>query len=171
MQTRYHQKTIVSNRHFIKNVQFTSCVLPLERKIMFRIAFIIGLILTAFSLSVTASPQSQPAKNEKNADDNYLKIAKQIITRYDQNDDKQLNAEEWQKMLLSPAKADANQDQQITVDEYARWARSKDRSKKTPATTAQKTKSKVSDAAIKPTPSKKTKTQPKPAPENQKELN
>ena len=101
---------------------------------MFRIAFTIGLILTSFSLNVTASPQPQEADNKKKADDNYIKTAKQIITRYDTNNDKKLGQQEWQKMLLSPEKADANQDQQITVDEYAKWARSKDRSGKVQAT-------------------------------------
>ena len=121
---------------------------PLERKIMFRIAFTIGLTLTVCSLSVNASPQAQAAENEKKAEDNYLKIAKQIITRYDQNADSQLNAEEWEKMLLSPAGADANKDQQITITEYAKWARSKDRSKKPQA----KSKTKVSDSDAKPAP-------------------
>ena len=125
---------------------------------MFRIAFTIGLTLTVCSLSVNASPQAQAAEKEKKAEDNYLKIAKQIITRYDQNADSQLNAEEWEKMLLSPASADANEDQQITVAEYAKWARSKDRSKKSQA----KSKTKVSDADAKPILAKKTKAQTKP---------
>ena len=125
---------------------------------MFRIAFIIGLILTAFSLSVTASPLPQQEAKKKQADDNYTKTAKQIIARYDTNDDKKLNKQEWQKMLLSPAKADANQDQQITVEEYAKWARSNDLSGKTQPAPPTKSKPKTSPE----------KASPKKAAQNQK---
>lgn len=157
MLSRYAQKTIVSTAHFMKNGPVKPCALPLQRSTMFRIAFIIGLILTACSISVTASPLPQPAEDNKKPDDNYLKIAKQIITRYDKDDDKKLSTDEWKKMLLSPAKADVNKDQQITVDEYARWARSKDRSKKAEPNRPAQTKPQ-------PAPQKPKADGPKPAP-------
>jgi hypothetical protein len=151
---------------------------PPTRSSMFRIAFIIGLILTAFSLSVTASPLPQQPAGKKKVDDNYIKSAKQIIGRYDTNGDEKLSKQEWQKMLLNPAKADANQDQQITVDEYARWARSKDRSRKSKEvkptqikpTTALESPAQKSPAQKSPAQKKQIKPQPKVEPQNEPEV-
>ncbi|OUX03596.1 MAG: hypothetical protein CBE00_14340 [Planctomycetaceae bacterium TMED240] len=128
---------------------------------MLRIAFLIGLISTAFSLTLTANPLPQTAKNKKKTDDNYANIAKKLITRYDANDDKQLSKQEWEKMLLSPAKADANQDQQITIEEYANWARSKDRAGKTKATPTKQAKPQTTPK--KPAQNQNTKPQQKTA--------
>ncbi|MAI35905.1 MAG: hypothetical protein CMM07_30075 [Rhodopirellula sp.] len=134
---------------------------PPKRTIMLRIAFLIGLISTAFSLTLTANPLPQTAKNKKKTDDNYANIAKKLITRYDANDDKQLSKQEWEKMLLSPAKADANQDQQITIEEYANWARSKDRAGKTKATPTKQAKPQTTPK--KPAQNQNTKPQQKTA--------
>ena len=116
---------------------------PLKRSIMFRIAFIIGLILTAFSLSVTASTLPQDPANEKQPKDKYMELAKRLINRYDKDDDQKLSKQEWQKLLLNPTEADANQDQEITATEYATWARVLDRDRKTKAATLKQTQQKA----------------------------
>ena len=129
---------------------------------MFRIAFLIGLILTTFSLSVTASPLLQTAEKDKESDEKYLKFAKRMITQHDKNDDQKLSTDEWKSLLLSPAKADVNEDQQITVAEYARWAQSYDRSKKTKQNRPDQTKPKANTQKPKadgPKPAKPKKLQ------------
>ena len=60
-------------------------------------------------------------------DDKYIKVGQRIIERYDKNNDKMLTASEWEKMLMSPADADANRDGRITIDEYALWMQSRER--------------------------------------------
>lgn len=59
------------------------------------------------------------------ADSKYMEYAERIIGRYDGNEDKKLTASEWDKMLMSPADADADRDGMITVDEYAWWMQSR----------------------------------------------
>lgn len=54
-------------------------------------------------------------------DPKLVTYAKRIITRYDKNNDSQLTPAEWESMLISPAKADANGDGRVTVEEYAIW--------------------------------------------------
>ena len=60
-------------------------------------------------------------------DDKYVKVGQRIIERYDKNNDKMLTASEWEKMLMSPADADANRDGRITIEEYAIWMQSRER--------------------------------------------
>ena len=52
-------------------------------------------------------------------DPKYVKVVERIIKRYDKNNDNALTASEWSKMLMSPAKYDANRDGRITINEYA----------------------------------------------------
>ena len=61
------------------------------------------------------------------ADERYVKFARRIIQRTDQNGDEVLTPAEWKRMLISPAKADANQDGVITVNEYAVFLQNRDR--------------------------------------------
>ncbi|MGB7328368.1 MAG: EF-hand domain-containing protein [Rubripirellula sp.] len=58
------------------------------------------------------------------ADPKYVKVVKRIVQRYDNNNDGMLTASEWEKMLMSPAAADANRDGRISVEEYALWMQS-----------------------------------------------
>jgi Ca2+-binding EF-hand superfamily protein len=60
-------------------------------------------------------------------DDKYLKVGQRIVDRYDKNGDKTLTPSEWEKMLMSPADADANRDGRITIDEYAVWMQQRER--------------------------------------------
>ncbi|TWU48129.1 EF-hand domain-containing protein [Rubripirellula reticaptiva] len=59
-----------------------------------------------------------------NADPKYVKVVQRIVQRYDSNNDGTLTASEWEKMLMSPAAADANRDGRISVEEYALWMQS-----------------------------------------------
>ncbi len=74
------------------------------------------------SSSPTAAPSG--AASEK-ANPKYVEYAERIVGRYDENEDKTLTASEWDKMLLSPAGADADRDGAITVEEYALWMQSR----------------------------------------------
>ena len=51
--------------------------------------------------------------------------ANRIVGRYDSNKDGALTPSEWGEMLMSPAKADADGDGRVTIDEYARWLQAK----------------------------------------------
>jgi len=73
-----------------------------------------------------AKPVAKPAVGGK-ADEKYLKYAKRLIDRYDKDEDGELTASEWSKMLMSPADADANRDARISVNEYALWMQSRDK--------------------------------------------
>lgn len=54
-------------------------------------------------------------------DEKFLKYAERIIQRYDSNKDAKLVPDEYAKMLMSPAPADADNDGEITIVEYAAW--------------------------------------------------
>lgn len=53
-----------------------------------------------------------------------VRYAQRIVKRYDTNGDGRLEAAEWKGMHGKPEVADANDDGQITVDEFARYAAS-----------------------------------------------
>jgi Ca2+-binding EF-hand superfamily protein len=74
-----------------------------------------------------AAPQAAAATPSGPIDDKYLKVGQRIIERYDKNNDQALTASEWEKMLMSPAEADANRDGRVTIEEYALWMMSRER--------------------------------------------
>ena len=47
--------------------------------------------------------------------------AKRQVDKYDKNRDGQLTADEWSNMIISPARADADQNGIITLEEYRRF--------------------------------------------------
>ena len=95
---------------------------------MFRIAFIIGLIVTAVSLSVAQDPNSDPPSSDRSEVKDYSEMSQRILNRYDKDSDGQLTTAEWEPMLLNPTTADADQNGRITVDEYATWLQARDES-------------------------------------------
>lgn len=60
-------------------------------------------------------------------DSKTLKYVKRIIQRNDTNKDGMLSPHEWKNMLVDPSAADTNNDQKITVEEYAAWMLSRQR--------------------------------------------
>ncbi len=82
---------------------------------------------TTSSTSDSSTSSSSPSGSSTTdgasakADAKLIAYAKRIISRYDKNKDEQLTPAEWENMLLSPAKADANGNGRVTVDEYANW--------------------------------------------------
>lgn len=76
--------------------------------------------------SSAAPTQSSPVSSGA-VDEKYIKVGQRIIDRYDKNGDKSLTASEWEKMLMSPADADANRDGRITVEEYGLWMMSREK--------------------------------------------
>ena len=78
----------------------------------------------ASSSSSSSSSTSAPASGGS-IDDKYLKVGQRIVGRYDKNEDGALTASEWEKMLMSPAAADADRDGRITAEEYALWMQSR----------------------------------------------
>lgn len=78
----------------------------------------------ATSSSSSSSSTSAPSAGGS-ADEKYVKVGQRIVDRYDKNKDGALTASEWEKMLMSPAAADANRDGRITVQEYALWMQSR----------------------------------------------
>ncbi len=81
------------------------------------------------SSSVTTTERTDDRKREKGKDSagdgkidsKILKVSQRIIQRNDTNQDGVLTPSEWKEMLMSPAKADANRDGKITVEEYSLW--------------------------------------------------
>lgn len=80
-------------------------------------------VASAMSSSTSAGSlsSSSPAGSAVGGtpDPKYVDVAERIVLRYDKNDDKELTASEWGKMLMSPAAYDANRDGRITINEYA----------------------------------------------------
>ena len=72
---------------------------------------------SASSSTTTASSSSSGSSGSPDAVQ--IEWAKRQIGKYDQNNDGQLTAAEWEKMLIKPTGADTNGDGVITVDEYA----------------------------------------------------
>ncbi|HBE71412.1 MAG TPA: hypothetical protein DDW52_24975 [Planctomycetaceae bacterium] len=65
---------------------------------------------------------SRTTGEEGAIDPAHMDWAKKIIAKYDRNNDKQLTADEWGKMLIKPKPGtDANGDGIITLEEYARY--------------------------------------------------
>ncbi|MEL6105053.1 MAG: hypothetical protein AAFU85_03420 [Planctomycetota bacterium] len=54
-------------------------------------------------------------------EDRYLRYAERIVSRMDTNGDGALDRAESQRMLMSPAASDIDNDGIITVEEYGRW--------------------------------------------------
>jgi Ca2+-binding EF-hand superfamily protein len=75
--------------------------------------------------SSSSPPSSGDGGGSQKASPKYIEYAERIVGRYDKNEDKKLTASEWDKMLMSPAGADANRDGAITVEEYALWMQSR----------------------------------------------
>ena len=83
----------------------------------------------SMSSSVATTERTDDRKREKGKDSTgdgkieskILKVSERIIQRNDSNQDGVLTPSEWKEMLMSPAKADANRDGRITVEEYALW--------------------------------------------------
>jgi Ca2+-binding EF-hand superfamily protein len=69
------------------------------------------------SASATAASASQAAAGTPDAAQ--MEWAARQIAKYDINGDKQLTANEWEKMIIKPDGADLNGDGAITLDEYA----------------------------------------------------
>ncbi|MDA8743338.1 EF-hand domain-containing protein [Rubripirellula amarantea] len=80
------------------------------------------------SMATESSVASSPALSGGPIDPKYISVAERIIKRRDKNNDGMLTPSEWKTMLMSPADADANRDGKITVEEYARWTISRERS-------------------------------------------
>lgn len=51
----------------------------------------------------------------------YVDYYRKLVAKYDANGDAALTADEWVKMSKNPEAADADGDQRITVEEFARW--------------------------------------------------
>ncbi|QDV47861.1 hypothetical protein Enr13x_77730 [Stieleria neptunia] len=60
-------------------------------------------------------------------DSRMVAYAKRIIGRYDTDGDQELTPEEYEKMLQSPAVADADENGRISIGEYAAWLQSRSR--------------------------------------------
>lgn len=54
----------------------------------------------------------------QSTEEKLLAYSQRIISRYDQDNSGSLQKAEWTKMLMDPSPADANQDGEITVEEY-----------------------------------------------------
>lgn len=54
-------------------------------------------------------------------DEETVTYATRIVARYDKNKDQELTESEYDKMLMSPKNADADNNGRITVTEYAAW--------------------------------------------------
>jgi hypothetical protein len=63
-------------------------------------------------------------------DKKYISYTERIFGRYDTNEDKSLSADEWEKMLMSPIAADSDNDNLITVIEYATWMQQRTKGKR-----------------------------------------
>lgn len=85
----------------------------------------IRAIEEASQASANSSGSTAEPSNVGTVDEKTTRIAKIILGRADKNKDNQLTASEWSKMLVNPAKADANADGIITVKEYAWWMKHK----------------------------------------------
>jgi Ca2+-binding EF-hand superfamily protein len=90
-----------------------------------------GASAMASTSSSSAPPSSTgdgavPAAPSGPIEEKYLKVGQRIVGKYDKNNDAALTASEWEKMLMSPADADANRDGRVTVEEYALWMQSRD---------------------------------------------
>lgn len=70
---------------------------------------------------------NRKARGIENIEPKMIQYAERIIGRYDSNNDGVLTESEWGKMLTSPAAADLDGDQSITVAEYAAWMQSRSR--------------------------------------------
>jgi hypothetical protein len=58
-------------------------------------------------------------------DARYLEYYRKLIGKYDKNGDSQLGPDEWVSMSRDPRGADADGNQRISVEEYARWSMQK----------------------------------------------
>lgn len=85
----------------------------------------IRAIEEASQASTSSSGATAKPSNVGTVDEKTMRFAKIILGRADKNKDSQLTASEWSKMLVNPAKADANADGIITVKEYAWWMKHK----------------------------------------------
>ena len=59
----------------------------------------------------------------------YLKVSERLFSRYDKNGDKALTESEWSTMLIDPRAADTNRDESISVEEYAKFMMSRQRTR------------------------------------------
>ncbi|QDT11522.1 hypothetical protein [Planctomycetes bacterium K23_9] len=86
-------------------------------------------LLAADACFKRMQPDQAKAIADENAkadvDEKMLKYAERIISRYDLNKDGNLSEQEGAKMLMSPMSADYNGDRLVTVNEYGRWLRSR----------------------------------------------
>lgn len=55
--------------------------------------------------------------------------SKRIVGRYDSDNNQVLTLDEWRKMLMSPAAADLDKNNSITINEYAAWMQSRQKKK------------------------------------------
>jgi len=69
--------------------------------------------------SASSSTSSAPAAASGTPDSAQIEWAKRQIAKYDTDNDNQLTAKEWEKMIIKPDGADSNGDGVITVEEYA----------------------------------------------------
>ena len=77
------------------------------------------------SLRAAAQAKRQQAQFRKlgraDIDEKLMKYAERVVARYDKNGDSLLTANEYEKMLMSPAPADSDNNGVITITEYASW--------------------------------------------------
>ncbi len=73
------------------------------------------------SSSGDRSPNGDAPQETVEPDDKLIQYAETIIDRYDENEDGELTASEWESMLLNPAPADSDRDGRISVKEYATY--------------------------------------------------
>jgi Ca2+-binding EF-hand superfamily protein len=83
-------------------------------------------VSTSAGSSSSASSSSSSASASGPVEDKYIKVGQRIIERYDKNNDQMLTASGWEKMLMSPADADADRDGRISINEYAMWMQSRE---------------------------------------------
>lgn len=69
-------------------------------------------------------PSAEPVSNTdaRHLDSRYLEYYRRLVAKYDQNNDKSLDAEERSKMSKDCSEADTNKDGLVSVDEYAAWS-------------------------------------------------
>jgi Ca2+-binding EF-hand superfamily protein len=80
------------------------------------------------SAPAAASPPAAAAASPTAAvkiDARYLDYYRKLIGKYDKNGDGQLGPDEWGTMSRNPQEADADGNQRISVEEYARWSMQK----------------------------------------------
>lgn len=72
---------------------------------------------------IDAKREASAMKLNVDVDPRFAAYVKKVFSRYDSNQNERLDANEWNKMLLDPSRADSDANGEITVSEYAEFMR------------------------------------------------